>query len=312
MARTRTLAELRTECRQRTEQEGSKFVSDAELTRYLNQSIAKLYGKLVRARGDQYYKRRYATSASPAATAAAVTTPVGASIVSAANVMLGSSTGFPLMGPYAAIITATVSGATSAVTVMTVAGVEATLAAPFTFEDLVYTITYAEELPAGVEVPANFFKLLGIDATIGGLPVSLDRLDWSRRAYYSPTSVAWSLGQPLAYDFEARGDGGWLTFYPAPTTSNAITVWYVPHATVLVSDTDTFDGINGWEHYAVLDACIAMLDKEESSSVALREERKHVEELIDELAGTRDEGMAWRVERRWSSRGQSAVGRRMR
>ena len=226
--RTRTLLQLRTECRQRVEQEGSAFVSDAELTRYLNQSIAKLYGKLVRARGDQYYR---------------------------------SSKGF-----------------------VTVAG----------------TPTIAQ--------PDAFFKLLGVDVTVNGVLRSLEPVDWSRRAMYQAGTSAYLSDEVSAYSIE----GANLRLYPTPASVYAVTVWFIPYATELSIDADTFDGINGWEHYAVLDACIAMLDKEESSSVALREERKHVEELIDELAGSRDEASAWRVERRWSSRGSTVVGRRMR
>lgn len=47
MARTRTLAELRTEVRQRADMENSSHVGETELTRYINQSAARLYGRLV-------------------------------------------------------------------------------------------------------------------------------------------------------------------------------------------------------------------------------------------------------------------------
>jgi hypothetical protein len=46
VARTRTLAELRAEVRQRADMENSELVSDAEVNRYINQSIARLYGKI--------------------------------------------------------------------------------------------------------------------------------------------------------------------------------------------------------------------------------------------------------------------------
>lgn len=55
MPQTRTLLEMRTEARQRAEMENSTFVTDAELTRYINTAANKLYGKLVAARGDAYY-----------------------------------------------------------------------------------------------------------------------------------------------------------------------------------------------------------------------------------------------------------------
>jgi hypothetical protein len=49
MARTRTLLELRDEVRQRADMENSELIADAELTRYINQSIARLHGKIAQA-----------------------------------------------------------------------------------------------------------------------------------------------------------------------------------------------------------------------------------------------------------------------
>lgn len=47
MARTRTLAELRAEVRQRADCEGDPHITDSELTRYINQSITALHALLV-------------------------------------------------------------------------------------------------------------------------------------------------------------------------------------------------------------------------------------------------------------------------
>lgn len=55
-ARTRQLSELRTEVQYRADIENDSHVTAAELTRYINQSIARLYWKLVRLRGDAYYR----------------------------------------------------------------------------------------------------------------------------------------------------------------------------------------------------------------------------------------------------------------
>lgn len=218
MARTRTLLQLRTECRQRTEMEGSTFVSDAELTRYLNQSIAKLYGKLVRARGDQYYRDSFSTTTTP-----------------------GSS---------------------------------------------------------GVVLPATFFKLIGVDVQLSGLWRSLDPIDWSARSDYLNAGSVSTVDGPLGYDL-ARDQ---VNIAPTPSSAFPVVIHFVPYATELVLDADAFDGINGWEGYAVADACVAMLAKEDSDTRALVAELEQMDALIDELAGTRDEGTAWRVQRRWRSR----------
>lgn len=55
MATTMTLAELRTAVRQRADMVNSQFVTDSELTSYVNQSIFELYDLLVQKYGDNYY-----------------------------------------------------------------------------------------------------------------------------------------------------------------------------------------------------------------------------------------------------------------
>lgn len=50
-----TLLELRTQSRQRADMENSEFVSDSELTNYINSSIAELHDIMVQAYGSDYY-----------------------------------------------------------------------------------------------------------------------------------------------------------------------------------------------------------------------------------------------------------------
>lgn len=52
---TITLAELRTQSRQRADMEHSKFVKDSELNSYLNNSIAELHDLLSEAYGAEYF-----------------------------------------------------------------------------------------------------------------------------------------------------------------------------------------------------------------------------------------------------------------
>lgn len=56
MSRTRTLTNLLLDIRQRTNQENSTFVTDAELTEYLNQELAELWGRLVGNAGQPFYR----------------------------------------------------------------------------------------------------------------------------------------------------------------------------------------------------------------------------------------------------------------
>ncbi len=60
MSRTRTLNELIAEVRQRSDMVNSDFVTDAEVTRYINESISELYDMLITAKGQEWFIREYA------------------------------------------------------------------------------------------------------------------------------------------------------------------------------------------------------------------------------------------------------------
>ena len=50
-----TLAELRQQVRERTEQESSDFITDSELNSYINNSIAELHDIMIQAYGSEYF-----------------------------------------------------------------------------------------------------------------------------------------------------------------------------------------------------------------------------------------------------------------
>lgn len=56
MARTVTLTKLRTQVRQRADQENSGFIKSSEIDTYINQSYTELYDLLVAAYGEDYYQ----------------------------------------------------------------------------------------------------------------------------------------------------------------------------------------------------------------------------------------------------------------
>ncbi|MCL2724781.1 MAG: hypothetical protein FWD69_10130 [Polyangiaceae bacterium] len=54
--RPRSLQDMLLDIRQRTNQENSQFVTDAELTEYLNQELAELHGRLTRNQGQPFLR----------------------------------------------------------------------------------------------------------------------------------------------------------------------------------------------------------------------------------------------------------------
>lgn len=56
MSRTRTLTELIADVRQRTNLESSVFVTDPEITEYINQELAELWSRLTQGGGQPFYR----------------------------------------------------------------------------------------------------------------------------------------------------------------------------------------------------------------------------------------------------------------
>lgn len=70
MARTRTLAQLRAEVRDRADIENSQHITDAQINRYVNQSAAALHAMLVEACEDYFVTGEGTTAPAPAVSAA--------------------------------------------------------------------------------------------------------------------------------------------------------------------------------------------------------------------------------------------------
>ncbi|MEZ0208565.1 MAG: hypothetical protein ACAH17_00105 [Candidatus Paceibacterota bacterium] len=203
-----TLAQLKTRARERADQENSDFVSDEELTGYLNSSIAELHDLLVAAYGEDYF----------------------------------------LEDPHA---------------ITTVSG----------------TSDYA--------LPDDFYKLKGVDVRINsGSWFSVRPFNFNERNRNE--DVTWGLvgGPNIRY----RIMGSKIKFSPAPTGAFGVQLWYVPVAPVLVDDADTFDDVNGYSEYIIVDAAIKMMAKEESDVSVLMAQKQALKRRFEEMALNRDAG----------------------
>ena len=196
-----TLAQLKTRARQRSDMENSTFVSDSELTSYINSSLAELYDLLVAAYGDEYF----------------------------------------LANPYPiSVVTGTAD----------------------------YTL------------PTDFYKLKGVDASVNGsqwlnvLPFNFNERNRGQN------------GAPETLRYRIMGSN--IKFNPAVSAS--VQIWYVPVAPTLVSDADTFNDVNKYSEYIVVDAAIKMLQKEESDVSVLMAQKQALKRRLEEMAGNRDAG----------------------
>lgn len=142
-------------------------------------------------------------------------------------------------------------------------------------------------------LPADFLKVLGVDLQIASNDwITLKPFMFAERNRYTSTSLRGYYGASF-YRYRLRGNQ--IIFNPVPNVTNTVRVWYVPRPTTLTLDADTFDGYNGWEEFAIVDAAIKCLQKEESDVSVLLAQKKALETRIEEAAGNRDAGFSPRI-----------------
>lgn len=207
-----TLSTFRTRARRRADMENSTFIADAELTQYINDSIAELYDLLIATRGENYY--------------------------------IDSDT------------------------ITTVPG----------------TDSYS--------LPSDFLKLMAVDwVHSNGQSYDLKEFMWQERnKYNNPLFYSQAFGNTR---YQLRGDE--IVFTPIPSAANTIKLWYIPSFTPLQYDYDSFNGINGWEEYVIIDAAIKMRVKEESPIDELVLAKQQMKERIQQASSGRNSAEPARV-----------------
>ncbi len=140
-----------------------------------------------------------------------------------------------------------------------------------TYEDYYWT-TSSISVVGGTDtysLPDDFYKLLGVDEILNqstGQSISLKPFMFAERNAYTQPQVS----------------------YP-------VKLHYIPTMTEMVEDTDTFDGINGYEEYIIIDAAMKALIKEESDASALMAQKQAMIKRIQGAAPNRDAGRGQRV-----------------
>ena len=117
-------------------------------------------------------------------------------------------------------------------------------------------------------LPAEFFKLLAVDIQLS-----------------APNY--WVALKP--FQMSERNDFGYLGTM-IPMAGQTLRLLYVPRATVLTADVDVVDGVNGWEEYIVVDACIKALAKEESDTSSFVARKAALLERLNGEITNRDAG----------------------
>jgi hypothetical protein len=140
-------------------------------------------------------------------------------------------------------------------------------------------------------LPADFFKLLGVDLVLSSSPgdcISLYPYNLSDRNRNAFQNVQGESGRRTNLRYRVMGNR--IAFSPRAAAGQKIRLLYIPKVTDLVLDTDVLDGVCGWEDYVVTDAAIKALAKEESDTTVKEREKAGIVARIESEAANRDVG----------------------
>ena len=155
------------------------------------------------------------------------------------------------------------------------------------------TVANQDTYSISTEVGTDFYKLRGVDAQINGADYfTLEPFNFNERNLYQNWG-SWNLLNLTNVRY--RMVGGTIIFSPTPKAVTSVRVWYIPTAqqfssTTPATSTTTFDDINGYAEYVVIDAAIKCLQKEESDVQALMIQKQAMRKRIEDAASNRDAG----------------------
>lgn len=147
------------------------------------------------------------------------------------------------------------------------------------------------------DLPADFYKLRGIDKSLGsGDPLSDDwyairPFNFEKRNRRAIVDVYRGFFPIVQY----RILGGQIIISPNDQAQGIYRLWYVPKYSALTTDTDEVNGVNGWEEYIIVDAAMKALRKEESDVSVYMAQKQALLQRIEGMAANRDAGETERV-----------------
>lgn len=127
--------------------------------------------------------------------------------------------------------------------------------------------------------PADFYKFQGLDYIVS-LP---DKFQSLRRVIFGERNSG-------RQGYNLRD--GTVTIYPYSwAAGKTFRLYYAPVPAALVNDSDTFDGVDGWSEYVVVDVClkIAVKSNGDPAPDAFAAQKQAMVERIQALAAERDE-----------------------
>jgi hypothetical protein len=141
-------------------------------------------------------------------------------------------------------------------------------------------------------LPQAFLRLLSVDIAISNnLVITAQAFQEENRNIFKYYPVgAWIWNQPIYYQLQDNN----IVFIPGPIGQFQVQVNFVPTAPQLARPLDTFDSINSWEEFIVLDVAIKLLIKDGQTDMiqVLEGLREAQRARIKSLAPKRDQQTA--------------------
>jgi len=131
---------------------------------------------------------------------------------------------------------------------------------------------------ATVAMPAGLLRLRAFDIQLNGSWYPLTRLTIKQTYGYDS-----SKGQPIGY----MAQGATIELFPTPDAVYQTRVRYVPAATVLALDADTFDFPNGWEKFVIYTVLAVLDDREERDNRGRLAVAAQIRDRVRAAAGER-------------------------
>lgn len=139
-------------------------------------------------------------------------------------------------------------------------------------------------------LPADFYKMLGLDLQVGSSPdswVTIRPFMFAERNQYALPNMQSFFGYT---NLKYRINGNFLMLIPIASAGQVLRLWYCPRLTELTADTSTVDGISGWQDYICVDAAMKAVCKQELDPSALMARKQGLIARIESAAENRDAG----------------------
>lgn len=144
-------------------------------------------------------------------------------------------------------------------------------------------------------LPSDFYKLIGVDISLGGQWCEVEPFDFNRRNRSGAQVISHRGGVFTGVEYRILGNK--LHFTPDDAATGTYRLWYVPSCTALSDDDDELDvTCDRWAEFVVVSAAIKCLAKEESDTSVLERELARLTQRIEAAAANRDVGRPGRIQ----------------